>query len=85
MFILEEVLATNYAMWWAPDGEHILYAAFNDSVVRDYNFPFYGDYSNVYTDIISIPYPKVMYYSVACGIVVHVSNRLVPTTLQSPW
>ena len=57
--IVEEVLATNYAMWWAPDGEHILYAAFNDSVVRDFNFPFYGDYGNVYTDIVSIAYPKV--------------------------
>ena len=60
VFMLEEVLATNYAMWWAPDGEHILYAAFNDSVVRDFNFPYYGDYSNVYTDIVSIAYPKVM-------------------------
>ena len=57
--IVEEVLATNYAMWWAPDGEHILYAAFNDSVVRDFNFPFYGEYDNVYTDIVSIAYPKV--------------------------
>ena len=57
--ILEEVLASNYAMWWAPDGEHILYAVFNDSVVRDFNFPYYGDPSNAYTDIISIAYPKV--------------------------
>ena len=57
--ILEEVLASNYAMWWAPDGEHILYAVFNDSVVRDFNFPYYGDPSNAYTDIISITYPKV--------------------------
>lgn len=60
IFILEEVLATNYAMWWAPDGEHLLYAAFNDSVVRDFNFPFYGDYNKIYTDIVSIAYPKVM-------------------------
>ena len=59
MLILEEVLATNYAMWWAPDGEHILYAVFNDSVVRDFDFPYYGDPSNAYTDIISIAYPKV--------------------------
>ena len=57
--ILEEVLASNYAMWWAPDGEHILYAVFNDSVVRDFDFPYYGDPSNAYTDIISIAYPKV--------------------------
>lgn len=59
IFILEEVLATNYALWWAPDGEHIVYAVFNDSVVEDYNFPFYGSINNVYTDIISIAYPKV--------------------------
>lgn len=52
-------MASNYALWWAPDGEHIIYAVFNDSIVRDYNFPFYGDYYNVYTDIISIAYPKV--------------------------
>ena len=59
VFILEEVLATNYAMWWAPDGEHILYAVFNDSIVRDFDFPYYGDPSNAYTDIKSIAYPKV--------------------------
>ena len=59
VFILEEVLATNYAMWWAPDGEYILYAVFDDSVVRDFNFPYYGDPDNAYTDIVSIAYPKV--------------------------
>lgn len=67
VFILEEVLATNYAMWWAPDGEHIAYAVFNDSVVRDFNFPFYGDLSNVYTDIISIAYPKVSWLGLKQG------------------
>ena len=61
IFNLEEVLASNYALWWAPDGEHIVYAVFNDSVVIDFNFPFYGNSDNVYTDIVSIAYPKVRY------------------------
>jgi len=60
MFNLEEVLATNYALWWAPDGVHITYAVFNDSMVRDFNFPIYGNPDNPYTDIISIAYPKVL-------------------------
>jgi len=61
IFNLEEVLASNYALWWAPDGEHIVYAVFNDSVVQDFNFPIYGHPDNVYTDIVSIAYPKVRY------------------------
>jgi len=56
---LEEVLATNYALWWAPDGGHIAYAVFNDSMVRDFNFPIYGSPDNPYTEIYSIAYPKV--------------------------
>jgi len=59
LFNSEEVLATNYALWWAPDGEHITYAVFNDSMVRDFNFPIYGNPDNPYTDIVSIAYPKV--------------------------
>lgn len=81
VFNLEEVLATNYAMWWAPDGEHLAYAVFNDSVVRDFNFPFYGDFDNIYTDIVSIAYPKVSYWSKCfkgCFIMLNRPVLLIP-------
>ena len=58
----EEMLATDSALWWAPNGTHILYASFNDSQVRDYQFPKYGPEENVYTEIESIAYPKVCVY-----------------------
>ncbi|KAL5479676.1 hypothetical protein EMCRGX_G023232 [Ephydatia muelleri] len=54
----EEVLSSNSAIWWAPDGVKILYAAFNDSLVQDFQFPIYGPQSQIYTTLESIPYPK---------------------------
>ena len=54
----EEVLSTNYALWWSQDGSKILYGSFDDTQVRDFRFPFYGSRFNQYTDIISIAYPK---------------------------
>ena len=57
--VSEEILGTNYALWWSSDGNKILYGSFDDTQVRDFRFPFYGSRFNQYTDIISIPYPKV--------------------------
>ena len=33
-FNIEEVLSSNYALWWSPDGRHILFITFNDSQVH---------------------------------------------------
>ena len=46
-------------MWWSGDGAALLYASFNDTFVKDYSFPMYGPFEDVYTAIIDIPYPKV--------------------------
>ena len=55
----EEVLSTNYAVWWSGDGSKLLYASFNDSMVKEFSFPIYGPFEDVYTTITDIPYPKV--------------------------
>lgn len=34
VYIIEEVLATNYALWWSPGGQYILYFTFNDTLVN---------------------------------------------------
>ena len=63
----EEILATYSALWWAPNGEYLLIARFNDSVVQNFEFPHYGSYldpsKNQYTTIDVIAYPKVHFES----------------------
>ena len=55
----EEVLSTNFAVWWSGDGSKLLFASFNDSMVKEFSFPIYGPFEDVYTSITDIPYPKV--------------------------
>ena len=33
LFIVEEIIGDNSAMWFAPDGSRIAYVRFNDSLV----------------------------------------------------
>ena len=35
IIIEEEVLSSNYALWWSTGGQYILYFTFNDSQVRN--------------------------------------------------
>lgn len=60
---VEEVLSDNHAVWWSPDGSKLLYASFNDTLVKDFSFPIYGPMEHVYTTITNIPYPKVSKWS----------------------
>jgi dipeptidyl aminopeptidase/acylaminoacyl peptidase len=58
----EEILQSPFALWWAPDGNSLLYGRFDDSSVEDYQFPLYGSNSDPsltqYTTIDRIAYPK---------------------------
>ena len=69
----EEMLSTNFALWWSPDGTRILYASFNDTLVGPFSFPKYGSLEEQlqYTEIESIFYPKVSCLKMflgCCGI-----------------
>ena len=39
----EEVLGVNYAHYLNDIGDTVAYAQFNDTLVRDFQYPFYGD------------------------------------------
>ncbi|KAI0215541.1 Dipeptidyl aminopeptidase-like protein 6 [Lamellibrachia satsuma] len=54
----EEILESNSAHWWSPDGAYICYAQFNDSRVPRYQYPVYRSGTNIYGDIVDIAYPK---------------------------
>ncbi|KAK3082967.1 hypothetical protein FSP39_010233 [Pinctada imbricata] len=54
----EEILMSDHALWWSPDGRFLLYAVFNDSHVRQYYYPYYGALRSQYGEERSIPYPK---------------------------
>ena len=63
--VLEEILGSNSAVWFSPDGSKLLYATFNDTAVEKMAFPVYGnlDKTQQYTKFTSISYPKVSFIS----------------------
>lgn len=61
----EEILHTNHAIWMSDDGNLMLYGSFNDSMVHEQHFAWYGTTSNggnanayLYPEIRSLRYPK---------------------------
>lgn len=62
MLITEEVLSSEIAMWYSPDGRYLAYASFNDTQVKDITFPHYGapgSLEDQYPTNVKIKYPKV--------------------------
>ncbi|KAJ1526921.1 hypothetical protein ONE63_008469 [Megalurothrips usitatus] len=56
----EEILRGRTAMWMSEDGNSVLFASFNDTLVEEMKIPWYGtvDEDRQYTDIRSLRYPK---------------------------
>ncbi|KAJ9579403.1 hypothetical protein L9F63_024489, partial [Diploptera punctata] len=56
----EEVLSSNQALWMSDDGHLLLYATFNDTLVEEQRFPWFGvqDEGKLYPEIRSLRYPK---------------------------
>ncbi|XP_052674491.1 dipeptidyl peptidase 4-like isoform X7 [Crassostrea angulata] len=57
----EEIISSDNALWWSPEGDKVLYAVFNDSRVRRYYYPYYGQESDAYGTDKRIYYPKPGY------------------------
>lgn len=58
--LLEEILGTNSALWSSTDGHMLVFASFNDTLVEELRFPWYGSPTEgrLYPDIRSLRYPK---------------------------
>ncbi|KAM4711169.1 dipeptidyl peptidase 4-like [Anableps anableps] len=52
----EEMFSSNQGFWWSPGGKYLAYAEFNDTLVHNIEYSWYGD--GQYPSTISIPYPK---------------------------
>ncbi|KYN43954.1 Venom dipeptidyl peptidase 4 [Trachymyrmex septentrionalis] len=58
----EEVFGSATAMWFSPDGQHLAFATFNDTVVKDMAYFHYGTPGSLedqYPTEVKIKYPKV--------------------------
>lgn len=55
----EEFLKDGSAVWFAPDGKSLVYASFNDSMVGQIRYPYFGGPKDLYPSVHSIRYPKV--------------------------
>ncbi|XP_046973505.1 inactive dipeptidyl peptidase 10 isoform X1 [Vanessa cardui] len=59
-----EILHSRSALWMSADGHMVLYATFNDSLVHEQKYPWYGaaldtdDPAKTYPEIRSVRYPK---------------------------
>jgi hypothetical protein len=60
--IAEEILKSPNALWFSPDAQFLLYAAFNDSLVGELKYPWYGRIQERlrYPQIRMLRYPKVI-------------------------
>lgn len=45
-------------MWFSPDGRYLAYAQSNDTQVKWFSYLLYGKYSDMYTTVKKIAYPK---------------------------
>ncbi|KAI8367711.1 dipeptidyl peptidase IV N-terminal region-domain-containing protein, partial [Blakeslea trispora] len=55
----EEVLASNFALWWAPDSSHVAYLKLDETKVPEYQVQMYtSDYNASYPKQDNIKYPK---------------------------
>nr|CAD7432611.1 unnamed protein product [Timema monikensis] len=56
----EEILKSSSALWFSPDGQYLLFASFNDTLVGELKYPWYGslEVRLRYPQIRSIRYPK---------------------------
>lgn len=54
----EEVLMSDNAIWWSPDGSGIIYASFDDTEVRKYDMTIYGPLKRQYVENKRLPYPR---------------------------
>uniref|UniRef100_A0A8C7MMC6 Dipeptidyl peptidase 4-like n=1 Tax=Oncorhynchus kisutch TaxID=8019 RepID=A0A8C7MMC6_ONCKI len=52
----EEMFSSYEAMWWSPGGRYLAYAEFNDTLVQNIEYSWYG--KEQYPDTVIFPYPK---------------------------
>ncbi|KAL4217252.1 Inactive dipeptidyl peptidase 10 [Mactra antiquata] len=54
----EEILSSDNAIWFSPDGRYVLYASFDDREVFTYEMTKYGNLNEPYSQIKPLVYPK---------------------------
>ena len=56
----EDVLWSNIAQYWSPNGRYLCYAKFNMTDIPLMKIPVYGSADQMYPDIMELAYPKVI-------------------------
>lgn len=55
----EEVLESDKALWWSPDGSYLAFLKIDETEVNEFTIPYYVQNENdIYPDMRSIKYPK---------------------------
>ncbi|XP_032880048.1 dipeptidyl peptidase 4-like isoform X1 [Amblyraja radiata] len=78
----EEMLSTNNALWWSPNGKFLAYGQYNDTETEVIEYSFYGD--GQYPETVSIPYPKAGSNNPTARLFVVDTETFMTTELPAP-
>lgn len=78
----EEILGSDHALWWSTGATHLCYAVFDDTKVKKYYLPIYGELDEAYPTQNPISYPKAGYTNPTFQLkVVKLSDKSTVTLL----
>ncbi|XP_028049203.2 venom dipeptidyl peptidase 4 isoform X2 [Monomorium pharaonis] len=85
----EEVFSSGTAIWYSPDGQHLAFASFNDTLVKDIVYSYYGtpgSFKDQYPTEVKIKYPKVGTQNpvVSLSVIDLTNSSSVAITLEAP-
>ncbi|XP_067891341.1 dipeptidyl peptidase 4 isoform X2 [Heterodontus francisci] len=78
----EEMLSSNNALWWSPNGRFFAYGEFNDTLVPLIEYSFYGD--GQYPKTVEIPYPKAGSVAPTVRLYIVDAKNLTAQELSAP-
>lgn len=79
----EEVLATDKAIWWSPDGKQFAYIRWDESNVPVYNLEFFK--YDKYPSVDSLKYPKPGYPNPTVSLHVYNIEKSKLIKIKQPW
>ncbi|KAL2188178.1 hypothetical protein L209DRAFT_750980 [Thermothelomyces heterothallicus CBS 203.75] len=86
----EEILSTNSALWYSPDGEYVAFLSFNETGVETFTVPYYMDGQDVappYPRELELRYPKVgtKNPTVALSLLDVRARTVTPVSVDAAW
>lgn len=80
-WVYEEEFGDDNGLFWSPDGEFLAFYRFDESAVREFSMPIYGQ---LYPEPYTFKYPKAGEDNAQVSVLVHDVNRRKNSTVMMP-